>query len=120
MLAGNTPVLVHNCGTGGDNVTLYRNVDAAEFDDIADTGQFRAGEGNMEGKWFATEEGHADVWGERLNGGQGITVTTRVPRSTAEQLHHHTDKLDGIGPGYYADADSLDLINRTCDGIRMC
>ncbi|TDB77087.1 polymorphic toxin-type HINT domain-containing protein [Micromonospora sp. KC721] len=120
VMAGAASVLVHNCGPGGDSIALYRNVDAAEFDDIANTGQFRAGEGNMEGKWFATEEGHADVWGERLNGGQGVTVTTRVPKSTAERLHHHPDKLDGIGPGYYADADGLDLINRTCDGIRVC
>lgn len=117
MLAGKTPVLVHNCG---DSVKLYRNVDATEFDDIAKTGKFQAGEGNMEGKWFATREGHADQWGENLNGGQGLTVTTRVPRSTVDQLHHHPGKLDGIGPGYYADADGLDLINRTCDGIRVC
>jgi RHS repeat-associated protein len=117
VMAGTAPVLVHNCG---DSVTLYRNVDAAEFDDIARTGKFQAGEGNMEGKWFATQEGHADQWGEKLNGGQGLTVETRVPRSTADQLHHNPGKLDGIGSGYYADADGLDLINRTCDGIRAC
>jgi hypothetical protein len=45
VLAGATPVLVHNGGPGNDAVSIYRNVDVAEFDDMAETGKFRAGEG---------------------------------------------------------------------------
>jgi hypothetical protein len=44
VVAGDAPVLVHNCGK---SVALYRNVDAAEFDDIAQAGKFRSGEGSM-------------------------------------------------------------------------
>jgi RHS repeat-associated protein len=54
VVAGNTPVLVHNCG---DSVTLYRNVDAAEFDDIAKTGKFNAGEGQYGGKMVRNPRG---------------------------------------------------------------
>ena len=41
--------------------------------------------------------------GTLLNGGRGLTVETRVPRQVADQLHYHPGRLDGIGPGYYAD-----------------
>jgi hypothetical protein len=73
----------------------------------------------MEGKWFATKGEHAEQWGTKLNGGRGLTVETRVPRSVADQLHHEGGKLDGIGPGWYADGGGLDLINRSMDGIRL-
>lgn len=56
--------------------------------------------------------------GQILNGGNGITVETHVPSSVAEQLYLHAGKLDGIGPGLCANADQLNLINRTMDGIR--
>jgi hypothetical protein len=50
VLAGNTPVLVHNCGTGGDSVTLYRNVDAAELT----TSLTRASSAPAKGTWRAS------------------------------------------------------------------
>jgi hypothetical protein len=104
---------------GEDSVQLFRNVDATEFDSIADTGKFTTGDGMMEGKWFATNGEHAEQWGTKLNGGQGLTVETRIPRSVADQLHFEGGKLDGIGPGWYADGGGLDLINRFMDRIRL-
>jgi hypothetical protein len=73
----------------------------------------------MEGKWFATEGAHADQWGELMNGGQGVTVQTDIPQWVGDQLYWHEGKLDGIGPGAYADADQLDLINQHGNGIRL-
>lgn len=73
----------------------------------------------MEGKWFATQGEHADRWGELLNRGDGLTVTTRIPRSLADQLHFHAGKLDGVGPGYYADGDQLAQINEQMSGIGL-
>ncbi|MBA3294393.1 MAG: hypothetical protein H0T40_11865, partial [Geodermatophilaceae bacterium] len=75
--------------------------------------------GQMEGKWFATTGEHAEQWGDLLNKGQGVTVETRIPRSVADRLHYEPGKLDGIGPGYYADEGQLDLINKEMDGIRV-
>jgi RHS repeat-associated protein len=104
---------------GGQAVQIFRNVDAREFDSIATTEKFSVGPGQMEGKWFATQGAHAEQWGQLLNGGDGITVETRIPSSVAEQLYLHAGKLDGIGPAYYADADQLNLINEPMDGIRV-
>ncbi|WP_338672622.1 RHS repeat-associated core domain-containing protein [Streptomyces sp. SCSIO 30461] len=115
-VAGRTAV-VHQ--GPADTVQIFRNVDATEFDAIATTGRFGTGEGQMEGKWFATEGGHADRWGELLNRGDGLTVTTRIPKSLADQLHHHAGKLDGVGPGYYADGDQLAQINKQMSGIEL-
>jgi hypothetical protein len=67
----------------------------------------------------ATRGEDADRWGELLNGGDGLTVTTRIPRSLADQLHFHTGKLDGIGPAYYADGDQLAQINKQMSGIEL-
>jgi hypothetical protein len=70
------------------------------------------------GKWFATQGVHADRWGELLNGGDGLTVTTRIPRSLADQLHFHAGKLDGVGPGR-ADCGQLAQINEQMSGIGL-
>ncbi|MCK9878656.1 hypothetical protein MXD59_23310 [Frankia sp. Ag45/Mut15] len=102
-----------------DVVQIFRNVDAAEFDSIAATGRFGTGAGQMEGKWFATRGEHADRWGELLNGGDGLTVTTRIPRPLDDQLHFHAGKLDGVGPAYYADGDQLAQINEQMSGIEL-
>jgi hypothetical protein len=50
---------------------------------------------------------------EVINWGRGLTVETRVPHSMIDQLYHNQRNLDGAGPGHHADADGLDLINRT-------
>ncbi|WP_053207179.1 RHS repeat-associated core domain-containing protein [Jiangella muralis] len=114
---GEDDVLVHN--TCDDSVRMFRNVDEAEFDSIAGTGQFSPGPGMMEGKWFATRGEHADQWGASLNQGRGVTVETRIPSSVADTLHYEGRKLDGIGPGWYANGDQLNLINQHMDGIRL-
>lgn len=73
----------------------------------------------MEGKWFATTGEHADQWGAKLNGGQGVTVETKIPTSVADQLLYRGGKLDGIGPAWYADSSAVELINQSMDGIRV-
>jgi len=109
--------LRHDSWTHG--TSIFRNVDGTEFDAISRTGRFETGPGQMEGKWFATEGAHADRWGEVLNRGEGLTVTTNIPRALADRLHYHPGKLDGIGPGYYADEQQLRQINKWMDGIRL-
>lgn len=84
-----------------------------------ETAKFSTGPGQMEGKWFATTGEHADQWGVLLNRGDGLTVETRIPKSLADQLHYEGGKLDGVGPGYYADGGLLDAINSAMDGIRL-
>lgn len=98
---------------GADDVTTpYRNVIDAEFDSITTTGRFGLGPGSMEGKWLALNGADADRWGEVLNRGEGLIVQTAIPNSIFNQFHQHPDELDGPGPGVYADADQLDLINQ--------
>lgn len=118
--AGSTPArAVSGSADVADSVQIFRNVDATEFASIAATGRFGTGKGQMEGKWFATQGEHADRWGELLNMGDGLTVTTRIPRSLADQLHLHAGKLDGVGPGYYADGDQIAQINQHMSGIEL-
>jgi hypothetical protein len=106
--------------TAGDATTqIFRNVGSEEFNSIASTDRFSTAEGQMEGKWFATQGEHAEQWGELLNNGEGLTVETRIPQSVADQLYLESGKLDGVGPGYYANSEQLDLINQTMDGIRV-
>jgi hypothetical protein len=111
-------VAAEDAGSGA-TTQIFRNVDAQEFDSIASTGRFSTAEGQMEGKWFATQGEHAEQWGQLLNRGEGITVETRIPQSVADQLYLEPGKLDGIGPALYANGDQLDLINQTMDGIRV-
>ncbi|MFD8914763.1 RHS repeat domain-containing protein [Streptomyces sp. NPDC059575] len=112
-------VAVQQGSAATDAVQIFRNVDATEFDSIAATGKFGTGDGAMEGKWFATQGEHADRWGELLNRGQGLTVTTWIPKSLADQLHYHAGKLDGVGPGYYAGDGQLAQINEQMSGIEL-
>jgi hypothetical protein len=130
-----TNVLVHNATAcplnpsgaaaktvpGGGQTSLYRAVDAAEFDSIADTSKWATGQGQMEGKWFATTGEDAAAWGDKLYGpGNSITMETRIPSSLADEMYYRAGKLDGVGPGRYAqDLDQLEQINQQMDGIRI-
>ena len=105
-------------GVGDATVQIFRNVSPEEFDSIASTGRFSTAEGQMEGKWFATQGNHAEQWGQKLNKGEGLTVETRIPKLVADQLHYESGKLDGIGPAYFADRQQLNLVNQTMNGIR--
>ncbi|WP_228772070.1 hypothetical protein, partial [Actinokineospora iranica] len=126
---GSRSAQVWACGEAGpsdsrspsnSSVQIFRNVDAAEFDSIVESGgRFATGAGQMEGKWFALSGSHAERWGALLNRGAGITIETRIPRSLFEQLHHHPGKLDGVGPGVYANVEQFEMINRFMDGIRV-
>ena len=71
------------------------------------------------GKFFATTGEHAEQWGELLNGGDGVTVETRIPDSLADQLFLRAGKLDGVGPAIYANGEQLEQINMLMDGIRV-
>lgn len=106
-------------GAVGDTIQLFRNVDPGEFSSIASSGKFSTTPGQMEGKWFATQGEHADQWGQVLNQGRGLTVETRIPSALGDQLHFHPGKLDGIGPGLYANEGQLGKINMLMDGIRV-
>jgi hypothetical protein len=100
-------------------VQIFRNVDAREFDSIAGALRFGTGPGE-DGRRVVCHHWRAcRAVGDLLNKGQGITVETRLPRSVADRLHHEPGKLDGVGPGYYADEGQLDLINKEMDGIRV-
>ncbi|RKS76907.1 RHS repeat-associated protein [Actinomadura pelletieri DSM 43383] len=114
-----TAVAAQRAADAAETVPIFRNVDGPEFDSIATTKKFETAPGQMEGKWFATQGEHAEEWGKVLNKGQGLTVTTRIPRSLAEKLHYHPGKLDNIGPAYYADADQLIQINERMTGIEL-
>jgi hypothetical protein len=98
-------------GAQPQTVTLYRNVDAVEFDSIATTGRFGSGPGSLEGKWFAFSGEHADRWGELLNRGEGLTVQRTVPRNLVDQFQPQYEKLDGVGPAAYAARAQVDEIN---------
>ncbi|WP_157361869.1 hypothetical protein [Haloechinothrix halophila] len=101
-----------------DQVQIFRNVDEVEFNDIAATQRFNIAPGMMVGKWFALTGPDAEEWGRRLNKGNGITVETRIPRSTFDTLLYH-ERWDGIGPAVWAEPPQLELINQTMDGIRV-
>jgi len=90
---------VATSGTGPDSVTVYRNVDGREFDDIAATGKWGTGFGMMEGKWFALQGEHADKWGDLMNGGQGLTMEQTIPKSLFDQLTSIPTNSTVLAPG---------------------
>lgn len=49
---------------------------------------------------------------------KGTRNPGRLP-SRADQLHFHAGKLDGVGPGYYADGGQLSRINKQMSGIEL-
>lgn len=103
----------------GKFIDIFRSVDGAEFDSIAERGRFELGRGMMEGKWFATNHADAESWGGVLNNGDAITVTTSIPETLYNQLHQEVGNLDGIGPAVYANAEQLDAINEAMTGIKI-
>ncbi len=61
----------------------------------------------MNGKWFAEDMAHAIRWGELLHGsGNYGIVKVEVPGVVASKLFR-IEKLDGIGPARYVEADQL-------------
>jgi len=86
---------------------LYRAVSRDELEHIRATGKLSAGPGSLNGKWFAEQIEHAARWGELLHwaGNYGI-VKVAVPEEIARTLFR-IEKLDGIGPARYVQADQL-------------
>jgi hypothetical protein len=69
VLAGETPVLVHNCGGAeksaasvqgeGDTVDLYRAVGVREYEGVMKTGGFHPAGASLEGRQFAFTQDEA-------------------------------------------------------------
>ena len=79
---------------------LYRSVCPEEANGFIKTGKLSTGEGQMEGKFFATSVADTKLWGEKLGSSEIISI--RIPTSA---LNHSSVKffprLDAIGPAYY-------------------
>lgn len=91
-----------------DDVTLYRAVCLAEYQDLRRTRRFGTVPGSLEGKWFATTHDDAVAWGKlfaRISGEFRI-IRAIFPRTLAERFQYRP-RLDGIGPAYFADMDQL-------------
>lgn len=102
---------------GEDTVQLFRHASPEELADLKATGTFNLGP-NSTGKYFAENAGDAGKWGAWLNKGQGGIVSTRVPRSFADQMMRW-EKLDGIGPARFASPEQLDVLNRVMSRIEF-
>ena len=87
--------------------SLYRSVSLEELDDIEKSGQLRIKFGQMEGKWFTITPGLAARWGKRFYKENPFAIIeVAVPKRVLRQMYYD-DKLDGIGPAYYAEQHLL-------------
>jgi YD repeat-containing protein len=87
--------------------SLYRSVSLEELDDIEKLGQLRIKFGQMEGKWFTITPGLAARWGKRFYKENPFAIIeVAVPKRVLRQMYYD-DKLDGIGPAYYAEQHLL-------------
>jgi RHS repeat-associated protein len=102
---------------GDDAVQLFRHAGPEELADLRATGAFNLGR-NSTGKYFADNAEDATKWGDWLNGGQGGVVSTRVPRSFADQMMRW-EKLDGIGPARFSSPEQLNTLNRAMSRIEF-
>lgn len=86
---------------------LYRAVSMDELEDIKATGKLTTSSHSMTGKWFAEKPEHAARWGDLLEGAENYRViAVEAPLDTADSLFR-IEKLDGIGPTLYVEADQL-------------
>jgi hypothetical protein len=61
----------------------------------------------MEGKWFTITPGLATRWGKRFYKENPFAIIeVAVPKRVLRQMYYD-DKLDGIGPAYYAEQHLL-------------
>ena len=106
LLAGGAKALSNRLTT----TKLYRSVGPHEAESFSNTGRFSAGNGSMEGKFFATSRANAQEWGARLGANNMISI--RVPNSAlTDSSVTPFSRLDGIGPAYYfADLDFLNSV----------
>jgi len=94
-------------GRGEEVTTLYRAVSLSEWEQIKETKKLGTVARSMGGKWFAEQAEHAARWGELLEGrGRFRVIEVQVPARLADTLFR-IEKLDGIGPARYIEADQL-------------
>jgi len=92
----------------GHNTKLYRAVSNDEYNSIvSNLYKFSYFPNAMEMKWFATSIKHVKIWGDLLykNGSYKIIVIN-VPKESLKHMYY-VKFLDGIGPAYAADVESL-------------
>lgn len=94
-------------------ITLYRAVGLAELTDIRATSRLSAGRGSLSGKWFAEELKHAAQWGELLEGPGNYAIVKVVLPSFIAGILFRIERLDGIGPARYVEADQLIYVQVT-------
>lgn len=88
-------------------MVLYRGMSLDEFSGLMKEG-WKAGQGTMEGKWFAESYKDAVTWGNKMgHGGETFKVVQiDIPDHIADSMHIDPH-LDGIGPARYADVTDL-------------
>lgn len=108
VLAGGAKAISNKLST----TKLYRAVCPAEANSFSSTGQLSAGAGQMEGKFFATSNTHAKIWGQKLGSREIISI--RVPNAALSHSSvEYFSRLDGIGPAYYfSDLTYLNSVRR--------
>ncbi|CAM3708888.1 hypothetical protein YEEN111655_19710 [Yersinia entomophaga] len=89
-------------------MVLYRGMSLAEYTELIKDGTWKAGQGTMEGKWFAESYKDAATWGEKMgHGGDTFRIVQiDVPDDIASKMHLDPH-LDGIGPARYAQLEDL-------------
>ncbi len=87
---------------------LYRGMNLSEYNQLVETGKWAAGQGTMEGKWFAESYKNAVTWGNKMGHGGSTfqVVQINVPDDIAGKMHVDPH-LDGIGPARYAQVEQL-------------
>ncbi len=97
-------------GADEEWVRLYRAVSPEELEDIKTVGRLRQHpQGySMEGKWFATTPEHAAMWAKKFlyRTNPYYIVEVRVRQSVLKRMIYR-ERLDTIGPAYYADPEHL-------------
>ncbi|MGM0936116.1 MAG: RHS repeat-associated core domain-containing protein [Pseudomonadota bacterium] len=107
-------------------MVLYRGMHLDEFEQLTKTGKWGAGNGSMEGKWFAESYKDAVTWGERMgHGGDFKVVQVNVSDKLANNAYA-VKNLDGIGNARYIEVADLNSGNvrvqwsKTVTGISCC
>jgi hypothetical protein len=93
------------------SILLYRAVCQAEYDEFQSTRQFAAISSSVQGKWFALERVHAQLWGTWFASKSGIPhdriIAVEMPLEMYHQFEPVYEKLDGIGPACFAPIELL-------------
>jgi len=91
--------------------SFYRAMSPAEYDDLMTTGQFRPGEGTIEGKFFATTPQDAQAWGQKFYPSGDYRIVEIQVSQTKASTFLYWNRLDGIGPAAYSDVHQLQQVN---------